>query len=396
MPPRPPRAPRSAPTRSRSPILLITAIVGGIGVVVLGALILFQGGPQGATGTTGLVRPASPTSVALADGRALGKADAPVTLEVWTDFQCPVCGQFARTVEPALVSKYVTPGTLRIVHHDAAFQGARSSSSYDESVEAAAGGRCAADQGGYWPYQDWVFANQDGENQGAFAASRLTSIASASGLDRHGLEGMCRHGDPSGGGPVGDGTGPRGGRRRHPDDAAQRPDDRRPAERHRAGRAHRSGGRGGGQRRVTQEETVGGRGRFGLALTAIALAGLGIAAYLFIARVLGEAPACGPVKGCETVAASEYATVLGIPVALFGVAFSVILAGACLVWWRQGDRRALYVAYGLGLAGIITVVYLTYLELFVIEAICVWCVSYAITIVAGWVIVAFTAWSTSD
>jgi uncharacterized membrane protein len=34
--------------------------------------------------------------------------------------------------------------------------------------------------------------------------------------------------------------------------------------------------------------------------------------------------------------------------------------------------------------------------LFVIEAICVWCVTYAITIVAGWVAVAFTAWSTSD
>jgi len=106
-----------------------------------------------------------------------------VTLEVWTDFQCPVCGQFARTVEPALMTRYVTDGTLRIVHHDAAFQGAKSQSAYDESVEAAAGARCAATQGSYWPFQDWVFANQNGENEGAFAAARLASVASAAGLD---------------------------------------------------------------------------------------------------------------------------------------------------------------------------------------------------------------------
>ena len=65
-------------------------------------------------------------------------------------------------------------------------------------------------------------------------------------------------------------------------------------------------------------------------------------------------------------------------------------------WWRRSDRRALYVAYGLGLAGILAVAYLTYLELFVIEAICVWCVTYAVTIVAGWLTAAAAAWRTSD
>ena len=75
--------------------------------------------------------------------------------------------------------------------------------------------------------------------------------------------------------------------------------------------------------------------------------------------------------------------------------FSIVLVGACLAWWRRADRRALYLAYGLGLAGIIAVVYLTYLELFVIEAICVWCVSYAVTIVVGWVGTAVAAWTTA-
>jgi uncharacterized membrane protein len=140
----------------------------------------------------------------------------------------------------------------------------------------------------------------------------------------------------------------------------------------------------------------GSRGRFGVGMTVLALAGLAIASYLLAVRVLGEAPACGPVKGCETVAASEYATLFGLPVALYGVGFSIVLAAACLAWWRRAERRALYAAYGLGLAGIIAVVYLTYLELVVIEAICLWCVSYAVTIVAGWAGAVLATWLTSD
>jgi len=137
-------------------------------------------------------------------------------------------------------------------------------------------------------------------------------------------------------------------------------------------------------------------GRFGVAMSSLALVGLAIAAYLLTARVIGEPPVCGPVKGCETVAASEFATLFGVPVALFGVGYSVVLAAACAGWWRRADRRALYLAYGLGLAGIIAVAYLTYLEIFVIEAICVWCVTYAVTIVAGWLAAAGAAWLTSD
>lgn len=118
----------------------------------------------------------------------------------------------------------------------------------------------------------------------------------------------------------------------------------------------------------------------------LALGGLAIAGYLLTVRLLGGAPACGPVPGCDTVAASEYATVLGLPVALFGVIFSIGLVASTVVWWRRGDRRALHSAYGLGLLGIAAVAYLTYLELFVIEAICIWCVSYALTIVVGWIL----------
>ena len=160
----------------------MTALIGGVGVVALVAVVLLQGG-RATKDPSSLLTPGVPTPVALADGRSIGKTGAPVTLEVWSDFQCPSCGEFATIVEPQLIAKYVTPGTLRIVHHDAAFQGAKSSASYDESVEAGAGARCAADQSRYWPFYDWAFANRSGENRGAFADGRLRSIATAAGLD---------------------------------------------------------------------------------------------------------------------------------------------------------------------------------------------------------------------
>jgi protein-disulfide isomerase len=166
-----------------SPLVWTTVAVGLIGIVVVGALVLLQGGtPQSVDGAS-LKAPISQVPAELAAGRALGKSDAPVTLEVWSDFQCPACGQLAELVEPVLVREYVTTGILRIDVRDAAFQGSRSGASYDESVEAAAGARCAAQQDSYWPFHNWLFANQVGENNGAFRDERLRAIATAAGLD---------------------------------------------------------------------------------------------------------------------------------------------------------------------------------------------------------------------
>ena len=137
-------------------------------------------------------------------------------------------------------------------------------------------------------------------------------------------------------------------------------------------------------------------GRFGAPMTFLAAVGFGIAAYLLGSRILGEPPACGPVVGCETVAASEFSTLFGVPVALIGVGFSTVLTIACARWWRSADARALYAAYGLGLASIFAVAYLTYLEVFVIEAICIWCVAYAVSIVAGWAVTATAAFRGSE
>jgi uncharacterized membrane protein len=136
--------------------------------------------------------------------------------------------------------------------------------------------------------------------------------------------------------------------------------------------------------------------RSGLAMTVLAIVGLIVALYLAGTKLLGEAPVCGPLHGCEDVAASQYSEVFGIPVAMFGVGFSVVLAGLSIRWWRTADRRALLGAYGLGLLGCFVVAGLTYLELFVIHALCVYCVTYALAVVAGFIVAAATVRSTGS
>lgn len=118
------------------------------------------------------------------------------------------------------------------------------------------------------------------------------------------------------------------------------------------------------------------------------LASLGIVAsgYLTIARLSGTPPVCGPVAGCETVEASGYSTVFGIPVALYGLAMATTVLALALAWWRSGDRRALLVNYGLGILGLFVVAYLAFLMIFVIRAVCVWCVTFDTTVVLGWIV----------
>ena len=111
-----------------------------------------------------------------------------------------------------------------------------------------------------------------------------------------------------------------------------------------------------------------------------------VAIYLTWAKLFGAPVVCGPLQGCETVETSPYADFLGIPVAAYGVAASMITFAGALAWWRRADRRGLLLAYGLGLISLPILGYLAYLELAVIHAVCVWCVSYAALTVACWLL----------
>lgn len=126
------------------------------------------------------------------------------------------------------------------------------------------------------------------------------------------------------------------------------------------------------------------RGRPALLLGGLAAAGLAISLYLGANEFAGTVPVCLPGGGCETVAQSQYSHWFGIPVAYFGVLFSGVLLALIAAWWRTGDGRLLLVGYAQGLVGVVLELYLVYLELFVINAICEWCMAYGATVVLGW------------
>lgn len=123
-----------------------------------------------------IAAPVLTSPVELADGFALGRADAPVIVEVWEDFQCPFCQRFTFQVEPELVERYVRPGDVRLVFRNLAFLG-------DESHWAAVAASLAADQDKFWPFHDYLFANLLGENRGSYSLDRLLEIGEAIDLD---------------------------------------------------------------------------------------------------------------------------------------------------------------------------------------------------------------------
>ena len=109
--------------------------------------------------------------------------------------------------------------------------------------------------------------------------------------------------------------------------------------------------------------------------TFVAAFGIGVATYIAIAESGGGAPACiAGGGGCETVAESSYAHLAGINVAVLGIVGYVGLLATSVL---RGDLARIG-GFALSLTGFGYSVYLTYLELFVIDAICQWCVASAV------------------
>jgi uncharacterized membrane protein len=127
--------------------------------------------------------------------------------------------------------------------------------------------------------------------------------------------------------------------------------------------------------------------RMSAALTA--LAGIFVSAYLWLYK-LGKIGTltCG-TGGCETVQLSPYSRFMGVEVAAIGFAGYLVLLALSLWSLSPGQARsrslinALVVLSG---GAVVFTLYLKYLELFVIKAICRWCVASAVLIVIFFVL----------
>ncbi|MBI3752200.1 MAG: thioredoxin domain-containing protein [Chloroflexi bacterium] len=177
-----PVTPHRKPTRKtdqrpawQSPVLLTS-----IGAVLIGAVIVVFASGILNGGSKNLVTP--PTSYAgiTQTDESAGAANAPVVIEIFSDFQCPACKLFVQSDLPGLLTDFVRPGLVRIESKDIDIIDRGSGT---ESLRLAVGAACAAEQGKYWDFHDLVFWNQGRENRGDHSDEFIARIATAAEVE---------------------------------------------------------------------------------------------------------------------------------------------------------------------------------------------------------------------
>jgi uncharacterized membrane protein len=127
----------------------------------------------------------------------------------------------------------------------------------------------------------------------------------------------------------------------------------------------------------------------------VALVGLAVSAYLTVEHFTSPAVlACpeGAVVNCAKVTSSPYSEVAGIPVAVLGLAYFVVMAALLTpAGWRQRRLDPVRVG-GVGL-GVLTVLYLVWVELFRVNALCLWCTAVHVCTL---VLLGTVLWRTAD
>jgi protein-disulfide isomerase len=153
-------------------ILIIAAFV----IVIVGMVLLTQYKPVGD------VVVADRKIADQVDGLTMGSPDAKVKVIEFADFQCPACASYWSQMEPGIIDAYINTGKVQFTYSPFSFLG--QGQSWDESVKAAEAAYCANDQQKFWEYRDIIFANHNGENQGAYSRERLIAFAKEIGLDQ--------------------------------------------------------------------------------------------------------------------------------------------------------------------------------------------------------------------
>jgi protein-disulfide isomerase len=150
---------------------------GMIGIIVIGALLVAAALIYPNLKPVGEVAAADSRERPMANDNAMGDPNAPIRIEEFSDYQCPYCARFSTDIEGQIVDTYVANGTVYFIY--------RSFGNFigPESKAAAEAAYCAGDQNKYWEYHDILFANQTGENVGAFTDRRLQAFAETLSLD---------------------------------------------------------------------------------------------------------------------------------------------------------------------------------------------------------------------
>ena len=115
----------------------------------------------------------------------MGDPNAPITIEEFSDFQCPFCERFHQQTEPLLKQYYIDTGKVHFVYRSMGnFVSGNIGGATTESQDAALAAYCAGEQNKFWEMHALLFGNVIGEDAGSFTDRRLGAIAEkVKGLD---------------------------------------------------------------------------------------------------------------------------------------------------------------------------------------------------------------------
>jgi protein-disulfide isomerase len=151
------------------------ALIIGVVVVVLFAAAVGFGVYRTQQAASG---PAAVPPNATAEGVPIGQASAKATIDLYLDFQCPLCRDYEQQ-SGATIDQMVASGQAKVVYHPIAILDRFSSTQYSSRSSAASG--CAAAAGVFPQYLDLLFANQPPENGNGLPEAQLVSLGQQAG-----------------------------------------------------------------------------------------------------------------------------------------------------------------------------------------------------------------------
>lgn len=136
---------------SMQPFYLALGAIAVLGVVFVLWQVVSGGGDAAREPVQVAIDPAE---LARVQGISIGRADAPVVLYEFADFQCPGCGDFATFTAPLIKERLVDTGQVRFVYYDYPLP------QHPHAFLAARAARCANEQERFWDYHDLLYARQ--------------------------------------------------------------------------------------------------------------------------------------------------------------------------------------------------------------------------------------------
>jgi len=168
------------PKKGPNPVIIGGVVAAVVIIAVVVAIIMGSGGKSGGTGGAADAAP-----VGVVGGTGGGILAVPVakdnvpTVDVYADFQCPVCASFEKAFGPTL-TEMAKAGEIKYVVHMMTFLDDNlKNDSSKRSTNAAA---CAADAGKFLEYHSAVFAAQPAKEGDGYTDARLTEFAKTAGI----------------------------------------------------------------------------------------------------------------------------------------------------------------------------------------------------------------------